>query len=161
MKHLLILAVIGGLMGAGWLSSSFNYTKGTKALEEGKPEIAVGFLEKAVEEDPSLARNHNNLAAAYFALDRIAEGWPHVRISVRMEPGNDRYVAHFHAYMKKLIEQGLVKNGRTEAEIQEYLGIPDGTGETGDCKYWQYGPMALCFKAGAVAGFLPTTRRRK
>ncbi|MBS0582356.1 MAG: tetratricopeptide repeat protein [Proteobacteria bacterium] len=129
-----------------------NYTKGTQALEAKNYAEAIPYLEKAVQEDPSMARNHNNLAAAYFEVGRVRDGWPYTRKAVLMEPCSDVFLANFRRYVKALIKEHVIEEGLSEDEVRTRLGPPDGTQQTSECAYWQYGGTALCLKTGHVAG---------
>jgi len=154
MKRLLLILLVPLFStGCSTVESSLNYTEGTKALEAGQYDAAIVHLEKAVALDPALARNHNNLASAYFAKGRIREGWPHVRRAVILAPRDQAAQGNFSRYFKTMIDKGLVKKGLSEAVIKRNLGTPDGTLNRGKETLWQYGMIALYFEGGRMTGF--------
>lgn len=159
MRIFLFLSTFAMLMGCSTVSSSLSYTEGTKALENKNYAEAIPALEKAVELDPSLARNHNNLAAAYFEVGRIYDGWPHVRKAVLLEPRQDVFVANFRRYMIALIKDHAAEKGMSEDQVRAKLGSPDGTKQVKECMYWQYGAAALCFKDGVLDGIADMVRQ--
>jgi tetratricopeptide (TPR) repeat protein len=139
--------------GCAAVKSSLNYTEGTRALEAGDYDTAILHLEKAVQLDPDLSRNHNNLAAAYLARDRIREAWPHVRKAVIIHPRNTAAQGNFRRCFKRLIDMDLVKEGYSEVTLVQNLGQPDSTFKRGDEVLWQYGMVALYFRDGRLIGF--------
>jgi tetratricopeptide (TPR) repeat protein len=149
----LILAPSLLLVGCATVESSLNYTKGTEALEAGDTDAAISHLEKAVQLDPGLARNHNNLAAAYFAKNRIREGWPHVRKAVGIAPRDEFARQNFVRYFLKLVDMGLIKEGLTEQQVVRNLGTPDSKQESEGRTAWQYGLTAFYFEKGRLTGF--------
>jgi len=152
-RRLIILLAPLLWTGCSTVQSSLNYTAGTEALQSGNYDEAIVQLEKAVELDPALARNQNNLAAAYLAKGYIAEGWPHVRKAVILAPRDKAALGNFSSYFKTMIDRGLVKKGLTQAAITKNLGKPDGTLERDNETLWQYGAVALYFEGGRMTGF--------
>jgi tetratricopeptide (TPR) repeat protein len=140
-------------IGCSTVESSLNYTEGTKALQAEQYDSAIVHLEKAVALEPKIARNHNNLASAYYAKGRIRDGWPHVRKAVMLAPRDQFAQGNFSRYFKTMIDKGLVKEGLSEATITKNLGAPDSTLNRDQETFWQYGMVALTFKGGRVAGF--------
>src|SRR5215475_13618444 len=61
--------------------------EGTKALEEGRYEAAVQAFTKAIEADPKDYFAHFNLAFAYSALHKDAEGIAEYRKTLELKPG--------------------------------------------------------------------------
>jgi tetratricopeptide (TPR) repeat protein len=161
MKRIITLCLLPLIFcGCSTVESSVNYTKGTRALEAGDYDTAIMHLEKAVQLDPDLSRNHNNLAAAYLARSRIREAWPHVRKAVILQPRNTAAQGNFRRCFKSLIDMGLVKEGYSQATIVQNLGQPDSTLKRGDEVLWQYGMVALYFRDGRVTGFRDMELRR-
>jgi len=153
MKLFFILFWALALTGCSTVKSSLNYTKGTAALKERDYDTAIVHLEKAVQLDPTDSKSHNNLACAYFETGRIKEGWPHVRHAVILRPKNAYAQENFRRYFSKLIHDGDVKKGYSEALIVQNLGEPDNVLKRRDGTLWQYGMVALYFKDGQVTGF--------
>jgi Tfp pilus assembly protein PilF len=60
---------------------------GIKALEDGKYEAAVQAFQKAIEADPKDYYAHFNLAFAYSALHKDAEGIAEYRKTLELKPG--------------------------------------------------------------------------
>lgn len=152
-KLILILLVPLFSTGCSTVKSSISYTEGTEALQAGQYDTAIAHLERAVALDPEVARNHNNLASAYFAKGRIRDGWTHVRKAVIYAPRDQSGQMNFGRYFKTMIDRGLVKNGLTEATVIKNLGQPDGKSKQGETTYWQYGMVAVTIERGRVAGF--------
>jgi len=159
MKILLVLAALFTL-GCSTVASSVNYTSGTQALEAGDTTQAIHKLERAVELDPSLARNQNNLAAAYFEAGRILDGWPHVRRAVMLEPMDQIYRANFQRFVSSLIRDKTIETGMTEDQVRAAIGDPDGMKVVEPCSYWQYAAIALCFKGGRLDGIADMGRSK-
>jgi tetratricopeptide (TPR) repeat protein len=154
MKRIVILSLLPLLFsGCATVKSSLNYTDGTRALEAGDYDTAIVHLEKAVQLDPGLSRNHNNLAAAYLAKGRIRDAWPHVRKAVILQPRNTAAHGNFRRCFGGLIDLTLVKEGDSQDTIAHNLGQPDSTLNRGDDVQWQYGMVAIYFRDGRLIGF--------
>lgn len=151
MKYFFMLVTLF-VVGCSTVSSSLSYTKGTQALAAGNVNVAVSELERAVELDPSLARNQNNLAAAYFDAGRVLDGWPHVRKAVMMDPAQQTYRTNFRRFVLYFIHEGIVETGASEEQVVSVLGEPDGKKVREPCSYWQYAAIALCFQNGRLDG---------
>jgi tetratricopeptide (TPR) repeat protein len=137
----------------GVVESSLNYTKGTEALEAGKYDDSIAYLSKAVDLDPSTAKNQNNLSAAYLAKGKLREGWPHIRKAIILAPKDRATQGNFEIYFRKLIDLGLVKKGLTESVLTRNIGVPDSTLERGKVTLWQYGLVAVYFENGKLIGY--------
>jgi tetratricopeptide (TPR) repeat protein len=140
--------------------SSVYYTRGTQALERGDLPTAITDLEEAVRLDPSLSRNHNNLASAYMAAGRIADGWPHVRKAVAIDPGNEHAVQNCRLYFVKMQQQSGMKEGDSLDQVREKLGGPDEEREERGRFWWRYCLVVLEFRDGRVVGVSDATYRR-
>jgi len=154
MKRLLstlTLALI--LAGCSTVESSLNYTEGTRALSAGQYDLAIDHFKKAVELDPNISRNQNNLAAAYFEKGQIRNGWPHVRRAVMLDLRNQAAQRNFSRYFRALIDKGMVKKGYSQTVIRTNLGTPDRILERGEETIWQYGIVGLRFKNGQMADY--------
>ena len=131
------------------VTSSLHYTRGTDALEQGDFETAIIELEEAVHLDPSLSRNHGNLAYAYLETGRIQDAWVRGRNAVILDPANEYARRNWgRIFVAMRAEVGLEK-GDSSAEIRDKLGNPDGTHDASNaecgCIWWQYGYTALSF----------------
>jgi len=133
------------------VDSSLNYTKGTKALENGDYEKAAELLREAVRLDPILSRNHNNLATALFELGLLNEGWPHVRKAVLLDPKNEYAAKNSKRYIVALLNQESLNIGANLSDVVAVLGEPDGKSEQKKCLWYQYGSSALCFEESVFA----------
>ena len=131
---------------ASTVSSSTNYTKGTKALENGDYERAAELLRESVRLDSTLSRNHNNLATALFELGLLEEGWPHVRQAVLLDPKNEYAAANSKRYIIALLNQEGLNTGASLPDVVSVLGEPDGKAQQSKCLWYQYGSSALCFE---------------
>lgn len=126
MKLPLILLILTLTTGCATISSSFYFTKGSQFLQQGDYERAIVELEKAVEEDPSMARNHTNLAAAYFANGDLQKAWYQSRQAVRAPYQDGISQLQFKGYYKSfIVDQGLNKKGVSFEEVSAKLGLPD------------------------------------
>ena len=140
-----------GYAGCSFVDASSEHTAGIRALNAGNYDEAVTHLEKSVQEDPSMARHQNTLAAAYYAKGQYRQGWPHVRMAILQRP-DDRFVrADFAAYYKKFVDLGWVKNGDSEATVLRNLGLPDGESTRSGAEFWKYGIAVLWFQDGRLA----------
>ena len=128
------------------IDSSLYYTKGTKALESGDYEKAAELLRESVRLDPTLSRNHNNLATALFELGLLKEGWPYVRKAVLLDPKNEYAAANSKRYIVALLNQEGLNTGASLSDVVEVLGEPDGKAQKKKCLWYQYGSSALCFE---------------
>ncbi len=133
------------------ISSSARFTEGTQALERGDYETAATLLEEAVELDPSLSRNHNNLASALYELGRIEEGWPHSRAAVMLDPKNEAARANNLRHFKALSDEHDIDVGTSRSDVARSLGEPDSEGAGSECTWLQYGYAALCIVDEKVA----------
>ena len=143
------------LLGCSAIASSVSYTSGTGGTTQ-----AIEKLERAVNLDPSLALNHNNLAAAYFDVGRVMDGWPHVRRAVMMDPQQQVFRVNFQRFVSSLIREKTIETGMTEGQVKTVLGNPDGKKVVEPCSYWQYASIALCFKAGRLDGIADMGRSK-
>lgn len=65
-----------------------NLNLGVGYLTQGRAELAVGILERALSFDPRLADAHSSIAVAYDQLGRSEEAEEHYRRATRLEPNN-------------------------------------------------------------------------
>jgi tetratricopeptide (TPR) repeat protein len=135
-----------------WVQSSTNFTRGTEALDARRYDEAVSYLEKAVALDPSLSRNQNNLAAAYFEVGRVRDGWPHVREAVNLDPTNPSAKQNFLRYFAAMMKLTNLQEGDSYETVRTKLGPPDQVSEQTERVWWRYGHTALEFKAGHLSG---------
>src|ERR1700688_2374343 len=91
----LLILIIPLLSNCAGIRSSINYTKGTECLEKGDFEGARSYLEEACRLDPSMSRNHNNLACTYLELDEIDKAWYSARQAAFLDPTNKAAVITF------------------------------------------------------------------
>jgi len=135
------------LCGCSMITSSLNYSKGTKALDERDFDTAVIHLEEAVRLDPNYSRNHNNLASAYLGAGRLPEGWVHVRKATLLDTRNKYAWANCRYIFTEMRDATGLKQGDSAATVQEKLGSPDKIEKTSnkeaDCALWQYGCVGL------------------
>lgn len=147
----LILVLAFTFTACSTVSSSLKYTEGTKALEAGDFERAAVLLYEATELDPGLSRNHNNLASALFELDRLEEGWPHVRQAVELDPRNKHAAHNSRRYIVALLQKADLNTGASKEDIVRALGEPDGRDAGEECIWYRYGISGLCFKENRFA----------
>jgi tetratricopeptide (TPR) repeat protein len=147
MKLIVVLCVAALVSACATVASSVSYTKGTEALEAKDYETAVVHLEQAVELDPNLSKNHNNLASAYLGVGRLPDAWTHVRRAVLLDPRNQYARMNCGHVFAKMREQTGLGAGDGIDEIREKLGEPDavhdGTDTACKCVWWQYGSVAV------------------
>lgn len=143
-----VMVLVLFAIGCSTVGSSLQYTEGTKAVERGDHEAAVGFFREAVRLEPGFSRNHNNLAASLFELGRVDEGWPHVRKAVQLDNTNVFAAANSKRYIIFLLERSGLDTGSKIEEVRAALGNPDDVSQIGECLWYQYGFSAICFKSG-------------
>lgn len=150
MKLFLILAAaLVGLTGCGTIASSVNYTMGTQALGEGRYDEAVSKLEKAVELDPDMGRNHTNLAAAYGVSGDLEKHWIHCRKATLCKYPCPLMKLEFPSICEpKLAKNGLKKEGTPYSLLVQDLGEPDRISYDANKKMicCQYGLLVFMLK---------------
>jgi len=129
-----------------------EFSTGTAALDAGDFPTAIAHLEKAVELEPGLARNHNNLASAYLAAGRVKDGWPHVRRAVAIDPKDPYAVPNCRVFFVKMREATQLANGDSLEQLREKLGDPDEELREGGAISWRYCLIAVQFRDGRIAG---------
>ena len=143
-----LVVVIGA---CSTVQSSASYTKGTQALAAGQYEVAATLLEEAVRLDPTSSRNHNNLAAAYLGLGRLADGWPHVHRAVELDPRNGYALDNCNAFFEQMRVDGYLPAGTTSAEVLTKLGEPDERHDHRAGFWWRYCLTYLQFRDGKLS----------
>ena len=146
------LALSLALVSCAASESSLDYTRGTEALDERRWDDAVVYLKKAVELDPGMSRNHNNLAAAYFELGRLQEGWPEVREAVNLDPRNESARLNFLRYFEAMKKQSDLQIGDSFDAVEWKLGSPDQRTNKDGVVWWRYGHAGLAFEDGHLSG---------
>jgi tetratricopeptide (TPR) repeat protein len=146
MKYITFL-FIALLCGCSTVTSSLNYSKGTKELEAHDFEAAIKHLEEAVRLDPNFSRNHNNLASAYLGAGRLPEGWVHVRKATLLDRRNKYAWANCRYIFTEMRDATGLKQGDSDSTVREKLGSPDKIENISnkglDCALWQYGCVGL------------------
>jgi tetratricopeptide (TPR) repeat protein len=151
-KMIAISIVFACLSGCGTVGSSVNYTRGTEALEKQDYDAAIPLLEEAVRLDPTLSRNHNNLAAAYLGAGRIKDGWPHVRKAVLLDTTSEYASANFQQYWIQIVTLTGVDVGDSHATVKHNLGEPDEKDVRNRDTLWLYGSKILLFNDDKLVG---------
>jgi len=138
-----------------------EFTKGTAALDAGELPTAIAHLEKAVELEPGLARNQNNLASAYLAAGRSKDGWPHVRRAVAIDPHDAYAVANCRVFFVKMRDETHLANGDPFDQVRKKLGDPDEERNEDGAVSWRYCLISVQFRDGKLAGAvdLPFTEK--
>jgi type IV pilus assembly protein PilF len=65
-----------------------NMNLGAGYLQQGKPELAIDRLQRAIKQDPKLADAHTTLALAYDQLGSPSEAEDHYKKATQLEPNN-------------------------------------------------------------------------
>ena len=65
-----------------------NLNLGAAYLRQGRPEVALESLKRAIEQDPRLASAHAAIAIAYDQLNEVELAEEHYRRAVQLEPAN-------------------------------------------------------------------------
>jgi len=81
-----------------------NLNLGIGYLRQGRPELAIDILERAVSFDPDLADAHSSLAVAYDQQGRAEEAEEHYRRAAELAPDNPGAANSYAVY--------LCRNGR-------------------------------------------------
>jgi tetratricopeptide (TPR) repeat protein len=132
--------------------SSAEFERGTAALDAGDLPAAIAHLEKAVELEPGLSRNQNNLASAYLAAGRARDGWPHVRRAVEIDPRDPYAVANCRVFFVTLREETGLANGDPADDLRKKLGDPDEERNEDGKISWRYCLIAVQLLDGVIAG---------
>jgi tetratricopeptide (TPR) repeat protein len=154
---LLVMAWCYLLSGCAGLRSSLHYTKGTQQLSCGNYPEAVVELEQAVKLDPSMARNHTNLTAAYIANNNEEKAWFQARQAVRCRYDDGLREFQFMLFcQRKIINPGLCRQGTPWEEISKNLGQPDEyqESENGQIISCTYGICKMSFSNGLLTSCL-------
>jgi type IV pilus assembly protein PilF len=65
-----------------------NMNLGAGYLQQGKPELAIDRLQRALKQDPKLADAHTTLALAYDQLGSASDAEDHYKKATQLEPEN-------------------------------------------------------------------------
>lgn len=65
-----------------------NLNLGVAYLRQGRPDLALDRLERAVDQNPRLTAAHSSIAIAYDQLGDNASAEQHYRRAIQLEPGN-------------------------------------------------------------------------
>jgi tetratricopeptide (TPR) repeat protein len=164
LRHTVLLLVLS-ITACSTVEPSVSYTRGTQALEAGDYQAAVTHLEEAVRLEPMLSRNHNNLASAYLATDRIHESWKEVRKAVMLDPRNEYAWKNQRLIFARLRETENLAVGDSDTQVIEKLGEPDDKRDArrSDCYciWWQYGSIAVAIKDNILSGVSEMEYRRR
>jgi tetratricopeptide (TPR) repeat protein len=98
------------------------WLRGQRAMAEGQAEQAIASFQESLRLDPTLARNHLSLAAAYLAQGSDAEAEPHLARYLDAQP--DHLVVRIN-YSNLLLRLGRTHDARTQlerfiAEVQDH-----------------------------------------
>ena len=157
MKSKIIITILMSitLISCSALKSSFEYTEGSNYLAEGDFPKAIDFLKRSVELDPTMSRNHANLANAYIQTGDWENAWYQARQAVLTTGANDiALVLFLHTYGQMVLSKNLNRVGTTYAEIKEALGEPDVCSQHGNAFSAQYGLCFMEFTEGKLSNLL-------
>lgn len=147
----LLLIVMGLSTGCSVISSSLEYGEGTQCLEMGNYSGAIEHLEKAVQLDPSMSRNQNNLASAYLGSGNIQKAWYHSRQAVLCKYCDAVALATFaQLYNFCVKKQNLDLKGTALDEVLCRLGQPDLRREEKEVINLMYGRCVMMFSKGKL-----------
>lgn len=126
---------------------------GTTCIDRGDYAAAISHLQEAVRLDPTLSRNHTNLAYAYIMMGQEKEAWFHARQAVLTNGANEVSEHLFSSLYKGLNDRfRFNEGGLKEDEVIEILGKPDLTGAINKTEesFCVYGLAILKFKSGLL-----------
>lgn len=127
MKSLIYLLFFSTFTGCMAIGSTLNYTLGSQCLIDKEYNEAVVYLERAVELDPDMGKNHQNLAMAYLQLADYDKAWIHLRKALQCKYP-DAYAARktFPSFYQCYVtNQGIDELGTSRDAITTQLGEPD------------------------------------
>lgn len=128
------------------------FTRGTQCLNEGDYPKAVEHLSEAVRLDPTMSRNHNNLASAYVATGQIALAWEHSRKAINCWGFNPAAELTFIQLYKAYAKECKIGLGSTRDYVFEKLGKPDRCESIiGNTELCYYGSIKMEFVDGKLA----------
>lgn len=139
------------LCGCSRIWSSYHFTKGTECLKKGDYQEARLHLEEACELDPSMSRNHNNLAYIYMQLGEIDKAWYRARQAAFVDPSNEEAVINFNILMSELEAAHNLGKGSSKEDVKAALGEPDMDSEENNSSIYRYGLSLLIFKDGKLS----------
>ena len=76
-----------------------NLNLGLGYLRQGRPELAIGILERALSFDPDLADAHSSLAVAYDQQGRAEDAEEHYRRAAELAPDNPGAANSYAVYL--------------------------------------------------------------
>ena len=142
------------LQGCASVKSDISYTKGMDKLYEGDIDQAIVHLRQAVELDPTVARNHHQLALAYQRLGDLPKAWQEARHAYAIDSRSPTHLQVFTRLYNQISEKHLIERKHpSAAEVIDYLGVADKYihDENGDLKAVYYGPLCLRFDQGRLS----------
>jgi tetratricopeptide (TPR) repeat protein len=98
------------------------WQQGQEALAGGEAERALELFRKSLRLDPSLARNHLSLAAAYLAQGKDAQAAPHLARYLEAQPDHLAVRAHYAELLLRLDRPGEARAQfeRFAADVQDH-----------------------------------------
>ncbi len=128
-KKYYIYGILAGsctlIFGCNTIKSSYHFTRGTECLDQANYQGAIEHLEQAVELDPSMSRNHCNLAFAYHKSGQLKKSWFNARQAVLLDPTNMEAVQNMHSIYTQLNFDKQIIPGISIDESINLLGEPD------------------------------------
>lgn len=94
-------------------AAELNMQLGVNYLQRGDYATALAKLEKAIEQDPSLASGHNTIAIIYQRLSEFDKAEYHFKRAVSLEPRYSEAQNNYGAY--------LCSQGRYEESVTHFL----------------------------------------
>ncbi len=149
-----LLAATLLLQSCASVKSDISYSKGMDKLGDGDVNQAITYLRQAVELDPTIPRNHYQLALAYQRLGDMSKAWQQIRNAYALDTTSPKQLQVFTRLYAQLAEQHrLEKTHPNAAEVIEVLGVADKYlhNENGELKAVYYGPLCLRFDEGHLA----------
>lgn len=139
------------LVSCSTVSSSYHYTLGTEAAQQGDYQGALVHLQQAVDLDPTIARNHNNLACVYLDLGEPEKAWqPACNAVWTLADAEDTraFRQNFVNIWNRMREQHQIKKGLTVDEVMQRLGQPNSINSLQNHNGWvlTYGLVMLRFE---------------
>jgi type IV pilus assembly protein PilF len=113
-----------------------NVNLGAGYLKQGKPELAVERLQKAIKQDPKLADAHSMIAVAYDQLGSAEDAETHYKKATQLEPDNS---AAANAYAVFLCRHNRWK----DAEPHFQRAVANFKYQTPEVSYTNAGVCAL------------------
>ncbi len=113
-----------------------NVNLGAGYLRQGKPQVAIGVLQRAIKQDPKLADAHSTIAIAYDQLGSLDDAEAHYKKATQLESDNSNSANAYAVFLCR-------HNRWKDAEPYFQKAVSNVKYETPEVSYTNAGVCAL------------------